>query len=546
MIKGDYVKKDNFLKGAFVATVCLVLTKVLGILYVIPFYNIIGSKGSVLYGCAYNIYAVFINLSTIGLPLAISKLVSEYNTLGYEDLRKRSYQMASRIMIITAVISSIILFVFAPNLAYFIIPDMSYGNTVNDIALVIRVCSTAIIFVTLISMIRGYLQGMKYIRASSYSQVIEQFVRVFVIIFGSYFYLKYVGKNMSIAVSIAVFGATLGAIVALMYLSYKKTKIPKVKNYKINSEEKKVTNKELLKKIITYTIPFIVMGLIGSSFELVDMFTVVRTLTKYNFSTETASVIMNIVTTLGSKLNVIITAIASGLVVSLLPNLTSDFVKKDMKEVRKKINRTLQIVIYITLPMAVGLSLLAVPVWNIFYGASEYGPKVFQVSIFIAVFSSISTNIIVVLQSLNLRKSLYISLFAGFVFNAIFNIPFMVWFEKVGLPIYYGNLVATMLGYALMIFLALFDLKKHFSVEYKDTLKELLITIIAIGVMSIVIIIMKQFIPIDHLGRITSIFGVGLYALVGALVYFVITYKTGSFNKIIGFKLRRKHENRNS
>jgi uncharacterized protein (DUF58 family) len=57
---------------------------------------------------------------------------------------------------------------------------------------------------------------------------------------------------------------------------------------------------------------------------------------------------------------------------------------------------------------------------------------------------------------------------------------------------------------------------------------------------------MKQFIPIDHLGRITSIFGVGLYALVGALVYFVITYKTGSFNKIIGFKLRRKHENRNS
>ena len=218
MVKGESVKKDNFLKGAFVATICLVLTKVLGILYVIPFYNVVGSKGSVLYGCAYNIYAVFINLSTVGLPLAISKLVSEYSTLGYEELKKRSYRLTARIMIIMAVISSIVLFIFAPNLAYYIIPDMSYGNTVNDITLVIRVCATAIIFVTLISMIRGYLQGMKYIRVSSYSQVIEQFVRVAVIIFGSYFYLKYLGNDISIAVSIAVFGATLGAIVALMYL----------------------------------------------------------------------------------------------------------------------------------------------------------------------------------------------------------------------------------------------------------------------------------------------------------------------------------------
>ena len=534
------MKKDNFLKGAFVATVCLILTKILGILYVIPFYNIIGSKGSVLYGCAYNIYVVFINLSTVGLPLASSKLVSEYNTLGYENLKERSYKLASRIMIITAVISSILLFVFAPNLAYFIIPDTNYGNTVNDIALVIRVCSTAIIFVTLISMIRGYLQGLKYIRVSSYSQVFEQLVRVIVIIFGSYIYLKFVGNDISIAVSVAVFGATLGAIVALIYLIDKKKKIPKALDYKIKDEERKVSNKELFKKIITYTIPFVVMGLIGSSFELVDMFTVVRTLTRYGYSTETASIIMNIVTTLGSKLNVIITAVASGIVVSLLPNLTSDYVKGDIKEVRHKINQTLQIVNYITIPMAVGLSLLAVPVWHIFYGASKYGPKVFMVSIFIAVFSSLSTNIMVILQSLNRRKGLYLGLILGFAFNAIFNIPFMIWFYKIGLPIYYGNLVATMLGYVIMIIIALYDLKKSVGVSYIDTIKEFGITIISVLAMSLVIIILSKFVPINNLGRITSIFGVALYAMIGMIVYFGITYMTGSYQKILGFKLRRK------
>ena len=102
--------------------------------------------------------------------------------------------------------------------------------------------------------------------------------------------------------------------------------------------------------------------------------------------------------------------------------------------------------------MAVGLSLLSVPVWHIFYGASKYGPKVFQVSIFVAVFSSISTNIMVILQSVNKNKRLYISLISGFLFNVIFNIPFMVWFYKIGLPIYYGNLVATMLLQPCAIF----------------------------------------------------------------------------------------------
>ena len=197
--------------------------------------------------------------------------------------------------------------------------------------------------------------------------------------------------------------------------------------------------------------------------------------------------------------------------VSLLPNLTSDFVKKDYQEVRKKINRTLQIIVYITIPMAVGLSLLSEPIWHIFYGASKYGPKVFCVSIFIAVFSSISTNIIVILQSLNRSKTLYISMISGFLFNAIFNIPFMVWFEKIGLPIYYGNLVATMIGYSIMIIISLIDLKKSFKVQYRDTIKEAFITIGSIIVMALVIIFLKKVLPINHLGRIASIFGVMLY-----------------------------------
>ena len=118
-----------------------------------------------------------------------------------------------------------------------------------------------------------------------------------------------------------------------------------------------------------------------------------------------------------SKLNVIVVAVANGIVVSLLPSLTSDYVKGDMPAVKNKINKTLQIIFYITIPMAVGLSLLAEPVWTAFYGHSFYGPKVFTVSIFVAVFGSIFTNVVVIMQSLSRYKKMYLGLLSAEFFN---------------------------------------------------------------------------------------------------------------------------------
>ncbi len=553
------MRKDDFLKGAFVATLCLVLTKILGVIYVIPFYSIVGSRGSVLYGSAYNIYAIFLNLSTMGLPLAISKMVSEYNTLDYQYIKKRTYKLASRFMIITSIITTIILFVAAPLLAQNIIKINIYQNTaipigalsysaaemisgqmmISGITTVMRVSATAILFVTLISMIRGYLQGMKYISVSSVSQVIEQFVRVIVILIGSYLCVKVFDTSLSLAVSIAVFGATVGAIFAFVYLSYKKRQIPEEKNYIIKEEEKTITDKFLIKKIITYTVPFIIMELVGTSFQMVDMFTVVRTLTSYGYSVTDASNIMNIVTTLGTKLNVIVMAIANGIVVSLLPSLTSDYVKGNIDAVTNKINKTLQIILYITIPMAVGLSLLAEPVWNIFYGESIYGPKVFMVSIFVAVFGSIFTNVVVIMQSLSRYKKMYLSLVLGFGFNAIMNMPFMILFNKIGLPMYYGNLVATMIGYAITIFICLFDLKKTFNINYKQTIKDLALSIIGCILMSLVILLVKNIIPMNNPSRIISILVTIVYAIIGCVIYFAFTYKLGMYNRILGFKLKR-------
>ena len=124
----DAMKKETFLKGAFVATMCIIISKVLGVLYVIPFHAIIGESGGALYGYAYSLYTLFLNLSTVGIPLAISKLVSEYDTLGYQRVKGRSYQIAYRFVFIMSIISFFILFIFAPFLSRLIIGDVTGGH----------------------------------------------------------------------------------------------------------------------------------------------------------------------------------------------------------------------------------------------------------------------------------------------------------------------------------------------------------------------------------------------------------------------------------
>ena len=87
------MKKDSFLKGTIIASIAIIITKILGVLYVIPFYKIIGEDGGVLYSYAYNIYNLFLNISTAGIPIAISMIISEYLTLGHLEAKERVYSL---------------------------------------------------------------------------------------------------------------------------------------------------------------------------------------------------------------------------------------------------------------------------------------------------------------------------------------------------------------------------------------------------------------------------------------------------------------------
>lgn len=534
------LKKSGFVKGAFIATLGIVLTKILGIVYVIPFHAVIGDDGGALYGYAYTIYLLFMSLSSAGIPLAISKIVSEYQTLGYYSAKKRAFVIGKRIALLLGFICFVLLLLFAPWIAESILGDLSGGNTIRDVTFVIRIIGTAILIVPLLSIYRGYFEGHRFMEAPSFSQVLEQFVRVIVIVLGSFMALRVFDLSLTSAVGIAVFGATAGAIASYLYLVFKKKKNQAKFNEKIRPvNEPIITNKQIFKKIVIYAFPFIMIDVFKSLYSYIDMVTVVQGLVSHaNFSVVDAEVIMSMLSTWGAKFNMILLAVSTGIIVSLIPNLTQSVVAKDWEDINKKINQALSILLFFTIPMTMGISFIAEDIWMVFYGASEYGPSVLSYFIFVGFMIGLFTSIVSIVQVLKDYKTVIFSLFVGVVLKFLLNDNLITAFYQMGLPAYYGVITASLIGYFISFLICVVQLKIKYRINYEHTSKNFVDIICGSMLMSIVLFIIHFLLPSTD-SRIVSFFYIFIYVLFGAAIYFVYMWYSRSVNRIFGDRISK-------
>lgn len=519
------LKKSSFLEGAFIATLCIIITKVLGILYVIPFYKIIGNQGGTLYGYAYNIYNVFLIISSAGIPLAISKLTSEYNTLGETDKKRRMYQIATAVIMFFSILSFLVCFIFAPNLSNLIIGELEGGNTIEDVTFVIRLISFALLIIPFLSIERGYLQGHRYILEPSISQVIEQVVRITIILAGSYICTYVLKLPPRYAVGISVFAACLGGIATYIYLNTIVKKNKHQISLDIKPKTTKKEDKEIVKKIILYSIPFIIINLANTLYTSTDMILVIRTLPKLGFNATDTEFISSVFTTWGVKFNTIITSISTGLIVSLIPNMVKDYTEKNIVAVNNNFNKCLKIILLIIAPLAIYLSSMSNSLWNVFYGASEFGPKIIKYTIIVTIFDCLYMVINSLLQSLNKSKLIYISVISGLITNLVLDIPLMYLFSKLNLPAYYGAITATLLGFLLSNSISIIYLNKELHLNYQETIKTIPRFILSAIVLVVLFKCFNLILPINNPSRLVQVFNLAISGLVGGTIYLLINFK---------------------
>ena len=528
------MKKSSFIEGTVIATIAIFITKIMGMLYVIPFYQLVGEAGSNLYAYGYNIYIIFLDISRAGLPFAISKVIKEFNTLKMYDAKVRAYKIGKKICTVISVIIFLILFIFAKPIASLILGNLEGGTSINDVAFVIRAVSFAILVIPFLSITKGYLQGHNIISIPSFSQVIEQVIRIAFILLGSFLALKVFNLSLTTTIGIAVFGACAGGIAAVLYIIIKMHKNKKVLNLDKTYPQDKITNKEIGKKIITYAIPFIIIAIAASINNFGDMVLIFRTLEKIGVEPATIEFAATAITTWSAKISMIVNSVAIGMTTSLIPTIVGAYTLNKWSEVNDKLNKALQIILVVCIPMCVGLALLSKSVWRVFYGVSTYGPLIFSLHIFVSLVFNLFTVASSTLQGVNKFKAVYLSTIGSFITNMALDIPMMLLFNYLKLPPFLGAIVATFLGYTTGIIIALGTLKKEHHLKYQETYKTTFKILVPTIFMIMTVLGLKLVLNVNLESRLSCILYIAVNSLAGAIVYLTIAYKMGILTDIFG------------
>ena len=202
-------KQNTFFGGAAVLAVGILVVKLIGMFYKIPLVNVIGDQGSTDFTNAYNIYSVLLTISTAGLPVAVSKLVSEANAQGRRNQVRRTFQLALCIFLGLGAVSFLVMFFRADALA----------ALMNDTKAApgIKAMAPAVVCVGCLSALRGYSQGHMNMTPTSVSQIIEALCKLVVGLSLAYALTK-AGQPPEVAAAGAITGVTVGTVVALAYM----------------------------------------------------------------------------------------------------------------------------------------------------------------------------------------------------------------------------------------------------------------------------------------------------------------------------------------
>jgi O-antigen/teichoic acid export membrane protein len=540
---------QKLMRGTMVLTAATLISKILGFVYIVPFSALVGQVGLALYGYGYAQYVVILSLATLGVPLAISKFVSKYHSLGDYETGHKLFRSGLVFMSLTGVLAFLALFLLAPVLAPSILPvEKPNGNTQADVVFTIRMVSVALIIVPVMAVIRGYFQGFQSMGPTSVSQVVEQIVRISFILAMAYAIVGVGNGDIGLAVGFATFGAFvggLGGLAVLLYYWFKRRKHI-LKQVEESTTRHNLTLPQMYKELITYALPLSFVGLAIPLFQYIDLFSVNNALdgTTYENISEAFFGALNQSV---HKIVLIPMALATALSITLVPTITKSFTSGDHHALQRQITQTYQIILFISVPAAVGMTALAYPVFASLYGLEDlaiggmvlryYGPMTLFFSLF-AVTAAI-------LQGMNRQKQAVLSLVAALLVKLALNYILLVTMGPV------GAITATYMGFSVGIAINVWAIGRYAQFDYSSILKRfmlvLMFSLVMAGIVVLAINGLQIFIPLET--RMNSFILMFIGVGIGAIVYGYLVYRSGLAEKVLGHRFRflnRKKVNQES
>ncbi|MBP1947853.1 putative polysaccharide biosynthesis protein [Virgibacillus litoralis] len=530
---------SNIVRGTMLLTGASFLSKFLGMIYVIPFHWLVGETGGTLYSYAYTPYSILISISTIGVPLAVSKFVSKYNSLGDYETGMRMFKAGIALMAVTGFLGFLVLFFGAEQMAKLIISNEDIGEIkIADVSMVIRAVSFALLIIPAMSIVRGFFQGYESMAPTAVSQVIEQIARIIFLLSATFVVITLFNGTIATAVGFATFAAVIGALAScvVLFIYWRKRKPDIQKQVQQQRVKHDIPKKDLIKELFSYAGPFILVGIAIPLYQSVDLFTFERAMiaTGNGEVSETAYSAINLY---GHKLVIIPVTIATGLSLAIIPALTKSFTKDNNQLLNQQINQSLQIVLILVVPAVVGLSMLSDVAYGSLYGMGNinitgtllgwYAP----VALLFALFTVTSA----ILQGVNQQRFAVISLSGGLLVKILLNIQLIHIFGAK------GAIFGTAFAAGTAVILNIWRIKLSTRFSFKQTFKRFLLICIFTIIMCIAIWIVKAvfgtFLAYED-SRLAATVMLMTGVLAGGGVYLWFAYESTLLERLLGNRVR--------
>lgn len=511
---------SNYLfQGAILASASIIV-RMIGLLYRIPLGRIIGDVGNSYYSCAFEVYSLILLISSYSLPLAVSKIVSARIGTGARANIGKILKCALGFGAFVGLIGA---------LAAYFGADFLTGTLLNtpEGAICLRVLAPCIFIVAVLGVIRGYFQGLGTMIPTAVSQIIEQIVNAVVAVAAAWFLFDYGMKIDHIlgtetaapayGASGSTLGTTLGALTALLFVSFLLMVYLKKEKKKSYKDAPKETYGEILLVLVMTILPVIMSTAIYNINGIIDQGMFKALMQNNGTEKEEIDVIWGIYSGKYKLLCNVPIALASAMASSTIPNISK--MRGDRKAIRRSVGDVIRFTMVISIPCAVGLGVFGKEIIEVLWpGTPDMAAEMMMYGSTSVIFYSLSTLTNGILQGIDKMRLPVIHAAVSLGLHVVLMYVLVAVLQMGGMGIVWSYIFFG----AVMCILNAAAIRKH--LKYRQELKRTFLIPIAASVVMGVVSRLLYNVLYQALGATTLAMMIGLIVAVIAavVIYFIV------------------------
>jgi O-antigen/teichoic acid export membrane protein len=455
------VKKSVVLSG-LVSTGGLFVSKLIGLLYTIPFSYILSNDAfTSMYGSAYRIYSYFLNVFTAGFPFAISTLVAKYSVLNDAKTVLEIKRIALRFLSILGAVGMLVFAILSPFIAPVMMKNEQYVSTMRNVLLIL---SIALFLVPVLSAYRGVVQGRKEMTEYAFSQTFEQLFRVGFLLSAAFLTVYVLKMDRVWALYAAVASTSVAAMAGLwQIIRFDRKHMKQIVEEAGIQTLPAVDIKLLYKEFFAIALPYMGVAVLGYSDDIFNAVLLPIGLNLHKYTATQIDTITSTINFAGTKLTAIPMILAPGFSAALIPHMSEALEVKNYKLVRKNIMECLNIIVFIGLPVSFCIFAYATPICATLFYTDDLSmaasvTRWIAIEGFLGALAPVITNM---MMALRLRKSVIRKLIIYTLIKGLSFVPLVMGFG------FAGAVLSSLFGAIYLISSCLLEMKREYAISLK-------------------------------------------------------------------------------